>query len=38
MSEIHDRPKVVVVMPAYNASKTLRRTYDAIPKERTWIT
>lgn len=27
------RPKVVVVMPAYNAAKTLRITYDAIPKE-----
>ena len=26
-------PKVVVVMPAYNAAKTLRITYDAIPKE-----
>ena len=25
--------KVVVVMPAYNAAKTLRITYDAIPKE-----
>lgn len=28
-----DKPKVVVVMPAYNAAKTLRITYDAIPKE-----
>ena len=27
------KPKVVVVMPAYNAAKTLRITYDAIPKE-----
>ncbi|OGQ49114.1 MAG: glycosyl transferase family 2 [Deltaproteobacteria bacterium RIFCSPLOWO2_02_FULL_57_26] len=27
------RPKVVVVMPAYNAAKTLRITYNAIPKE-----
>ncbi len=26
-------PKVVVVMPAYNAAKTLRITYDAIPKD-----
>ena len=26
------KPKVVVVMPAYNAAKTLRITYDAIPK------
>ncbi len=25
--------KVVVVMPAYNAAKTLRITYDAIPKD-----
>ena len=28
------RPKVVVVMPAYNAAKTLRITYDAIPMDR----
>ena len=27
------KPKVVVVMPAYNAAKTLRITYEAIPKE-----
>jgi len=27
------KPKVVVVMPAYNAAKTLRITYDAIPKD-----
>jgi glycosyltransferase involved in cell wall biosynthesis len=27
-----DNPKVIVVMPAYNAAKTLRITYDAIPK------
>jgi glycosyltransferase involved in cell wall biosynthesis len=27
------KPKVVVVMPAYNAGKTLRITYDAIPRE-----
>lgn len=32
MSDTADRPKVVVVMPAYNAAKTLRLTYDAIPK------
>ena len=25
--------KVVVVMPAYNAARTLRRTYDEIPKD-----
>ena len=29
----NDKPKVVVVMPAYNAAKTLRITYDAIPME-----
>jgi glycosyltransferase involved in cell wall biosynthesis len=28
-----DKAKVVVVMPAYNAPKTLRITYDAIPKD-----
>jgi glycosyltransferase involved in cell wall biosynthesis len=28
-----DKAKVVVVMPAYNAAKTLRLTYDAIPKQ-----
>lgn len=27
------KPKVIVVMPAYNAAKTLRITYDAIPKD-----
>src|SRR5512144_1335629 len=27
------KAKVVVVMPAYNAAKTLRITYDAIPKQ-----
>jgi glycosyltransferase involved in cell wall biosynthesis len=27
------KPKVVVVMPVYNAAKTLRITYDAIPKD-----
>ncbi len=26
-------PKIVVVMPAYNAAKTLRITYDAIPHQ-----
>ena len=25
-------PKVVVVMPAYNAGRTLRKTYEALPK------
>ena len=24
--------KVIVVMPAYNAEKTLKKTYDEIPK------
>ena len=28
-----NKPKVIVVMPAYNAAKTLRITYDAIPKD-----
>src|SRR5258706_52318 len=28
-----DRPKIVVVMPAYNAAKTLKITYDAIPQQ-----
>ena len=27
------KPKVVVVMPAYNAARTVKRTYDDIPKE-----
>src|SRR4026209_66667 len=26
-------PKVVVVMPAYNAGRTLRLTYEELPKE-----
>ena len=25
--------KVVVVMPAYNAAKTLKKTYDEVPKD-----
>jgi glycosyltransferase involved in cell wall biosynthesis len=29
-----DKPKVVVVMPAYNAAKTLRITYQDIPHQR----
>ena len=33
MGEASYKPKVVVVMPAYNAAKTLRLTYDAIPKQ-----
>jgi glycosyltransferase involved in cell wall biosynthesis len=28
------RPKVVVIMPAYNAAKTLRMTYKALPHDR----
>ena len=28
-----NRPKVVVVMPAYNAAKTLKITYEAIPSQ-----
>ena len=27
------KPKVVVVMPAYNAAKTLHLTYTALPQE-----
>ena len=27
------RPKVIVVMPAYNAGRTLRLTYDELPKD-----
>jgi glycosyltransferase involved in cell wall biosynthesis len=27
------RPKVVVVMPAYNAERTLHMTYDALPRD-----
>jgi glycosyltransferase involved in cell wall biosynthesis len=33
MAQNSERPKVIVVMPAYNAAKTLRITYDAIPKD-----
>ena len=29
---MNDRPKVVVVMPAYNAGPTLERTYREIPE------
>jgi glycosyltransferase involved in cell wall biosynthesis len=28
-----DQPRVIVVMPAYNAAKTLERTYNDLPKE-----
>ena len=27
------KPKVVVVMPAYNAGRTLRMTYEELPKD-----
>lgn len=27
------KPKVVVVMPAYNAGRTLRLTYEELPKD-----
>src|SRR5947209_8985141 len=33
MSEVRSVPKVVVVMPAYNAGRTLRLTYEEIPKD-----
>lgn len=33
MNKIYRRKKVIVVMPAYNAEKTLERTYRDIPKE-----
>ena len=33
MDQMTEKAKVVVVMPAYNAAKTLRVTYDAIPKQ-----
>ena len=33
MERATDKAKVVVVMPAFNAAKTLRITYEAIPKD-----
>jgi glycosyltransferase involved in cell wall biosynthesis len=33
MSETSSGPKVVVVMPAYNAGRTLRMTYEELPKD-----
>ncbi len=33
MSESRHQPKVIVVMPAYNAARTLRMTYADLPKE-----
>jgi glycosyltransferase involved in cell wall biosynthesis len=32
-AEAHARPKVIVVMPAYNAAKTLERTYADVPQD-----
>lgn len=29
------KPKIIVVMPAYNAEKTLKRTYEDVPKD--WV-
>ena len=28
-----EKPRVVIVMPAYNAARTLERTYDDVPKD-----
>ena len=33
MAQNGEKLKVIVVMPAYNAAKTLRLTYEAIPKK-----
>lgn len=33
MAGTDDRPKVIVVMPAYNAAQTLRVTYEDLPRE-----
>ena len=33
MSEPAEKPKVVVVMPAYHAGRTLRLTYEELPKD-----
>ena len=33
MGETGTKPKVVVVMPAYNAGRTLRMTYEELPKD-----
>lgn len=33
METMADKPKVVVVMPAYNAAKTLHQTYADLPRE-----
>jgi glycosyltransferase involved in cell wall biosynthesis len=33
MDDARNRPNVVVVMPAYNAGRTLRMTYEELPKD-----
>src|SRR5437879_11749503 len=33
MSDEARKPKVIVVMPAYNAGRTLRMTYEELPKD-----
>jgi glycosyltransferase involved in cell wall biosynthesis len=33
VNPVIDKPKVVVVMPAYNAGRTLRMTYEELPKD-----
>jgi glycosyltransferase involved in cell wall biosynthesis len=33
MDERSTKPKIVVVMPAYNAGRTLRMTYEELPKD-----
>ena len=33
LQQANRKPKIIVVMPAYNAAKTLRITYEAIPKD-----
>lgn len=35
MNKLKDNKRVIVVMPAYNAEKTLRKTYFDIPKD--WV-
>src|SRR5215510_6756861 len=30
---MNERPRIVVVLPAYNAAKTLQKTYEDIPKD-----
>ncbi len=33
MADARETPKIVVVMPAYNAGRTLRLTYEELPKD-----